>query len=286
MGFVSVNRRDLGDGPFKLPDARTKEEGTAVRLRRKYSSSNGATKSVVVCGNHVVTHPAGGPEEKPVCVSPAAVYAGKLYGYEYGRPDRGITSVPTSAKDPLVAGNWFHSLLVPSLRDRRGDLDSLPMAILCEVSNARLDDINVVFSSSRTMFAGSAHTAEVELGTSLVRSIVMHQVLMAKGTDLSDENAQAIGRDLNSVLAGLSSRTDLSLPFLQAGCDTTKCRVEDQVQRKNNGEPILDGQGNPVLTGKKEIVLPVTVTLREGAENFAIHFAPAGQPQPQAKGEQ
>jgi hypothetical protein len=278
VGFASVNRRDLGDGPFKLPDARSKEEGTAVRLRRKYSSENAATKAVAVCGNHVVAHPAGGAEEKPVCVSPAAVYAGKVYGNEYGRPDLGATTPLTNPKrDRLVAGNWFHSLLVPSLRDRRSDLDALPMAILCEVSNARLDDINVVFSSSRTMFAGAVHPVEVELGTNLVRGIVMHQVLMAKGTDLTDENAQAIGRDLNSVLAGLSSRTDLSLPFLHAGCDTTKCRVVDQVQRKDNGEPIVDGQGNPVLTGKKEIVLPVTVTLREGVENFAIHFAPGGQ---------
>ncbi len=283
VGFANVNRRDLGDGPFKLPDPQSKEEGTAVLLLRKYSSKNQATKAMVVCVNHVVTHPAGGAEEKPVCVAPAAVYVGKLYGNEYGRSDLGATTPLTnSERDRLIAGNWFHSLLVPSLRDRRSELDALPMAILCEVSNARLDDINVVFSSSRTMFAGAEHAAEVELATNLVRAIVMLQVLMAKGTDLTDENAEAVGRDLNSVLAGLSSRTDLKLPFLHAGCNTTKCRVADQVQRKANGEPILDSQGNPVLTGKKEIVLPVSVTVREGAENFAIHFVPSGQPE--AKG--
>jgi hypothetical protein len=278
VGLASVNRRDLGDGPFKLPDPQSKDHGTAVRLRRMYSSKNEATKAVVVCGNHVVAHPAGGAEEKPVCVSPAAVYAGKMYGNEYGRPDLGATTPPTNPeRDRLVGGNWFHSLLVPSLRDRKSDQDALPMAILCEVSNARMDDINVVFSSSRTMFAGAAHPVEVELGTNLVRAIVMHQVLMAQGTPLTDDNAQAIGRDLNSVLSGLSSRTDLSLPFLEASCDTTKCRVVDQVQRKENGEPVLDSQGNPVLTGKKEFALPVTVKLREGVENFAIYFDPGGQ---------
>ncbi|MBK9386638.1 MAG: hypothetical protein IPN34_17635 [Planctomycetes bacterium] len=278
VGFASVNRKDLGEGPFKVPDPRSREEGTAVRLRRKYSSENEATKSLTVCGNHPVSHPAQGAEEKPVCVSPGAVYAGNLYGNEYGRSDRSAVSPPTNpGRDRLVPGNWFRSLLVPSLRDRKSELDALPMAILCEVSNRRLDDINVVFSSSRTMYAGAEHPLEVELGTNLARAIVMHQVLMAKGTELTDENAQAIGRDLNSVLAGLSSRTDLSLPFQHAGCDTTKCRVADQVKRKLNGEPILDAQGNPVLTGKKEIFLPVTVTLREGVENFAIAFCPAGQ---------
>ena len=105
--------------PDLSPDSKAKEVGTAVTLRRRYSSSNTATKADTVCGNHVVTYPADDLEEKPVCVFPAFVYGGKLYGNEYGRPDLGVTTPPTnSSRDRLVGGGWFHSLLVPTLRDR------------------------------------------------------------------------------------------------------------------------------------------------------------------------
>jgi len=281
VGFATVNRRDLGEGPFQLPDVKKKEKGTAVRLREKYATANLAGKSLVVTGNHVVAYPADDPtkgevvEEKPVCVSPAMIYAAKSYGNEYGKPGVGITTTHTnSERDRLVGGSWFHSLLVPELRDRRLDLAGIPMAILMEIANRAMDDINVVFSSSRTMFSGAEHAAEVELGTNIVRLLVIHQLLMAKGTPLTNENAQQIGRDLNSVLQGLASKTDMKLPLLAAGCDSTQCIVADQIQRKDNGEPIVDAKGQPVLTGKKELVFNVKVELREGAENFTVHFVP------------
>jgi hypothetical protein len=138
---------------------------------------------------------------------------------------------------------------------------------LTAVSNDKLDAINTVFSSSNTAWSGGTHAAELELGTNLARAVVAHRMLMCKGRDLTDEEAEAEGRTLNSIFQSLSGSGQT---FLKAMCDASKSKVQAQIQRKEDGTPITDAKGEPIPTGKQEMVHEISIKYREGAENFLV----------------
>jgi hypothetical protein len=246
-------------------------EDTAAELRQSYSSDDPALKSVVICGNNPIAFPQARHDAGPVTVLPSYIYAGKLYGNAEMRRDLSFTNPPTNPVRDRITGVWFSGeMLCPDLRDRAGFYADVPLALLMEVSNTRVDGINVCFSSSRTAYEPAEHTCELELGTSLARAIVLHRMTLCKGKDLTDDEAEAEGRALNSIFCSYSGT---GKPFLFARCDASKSRVQPAVQRDDEGNPILDENGEEIPTGRKEMVHEITIEYREGAENFVTILA-------------
>ncbi len=244
-----------------------------AKVMNDLSSEDPAMKSLLICGNHPVTREASDWESTPVTVYPSLVYAGLLLRNEVTRKDLCFSVPPVNPNRDKIVGKWFIRPICATLRDRKQHLLEMPMAVIAEMSNKRLDDIVKVFSSSRTAYSRSCHSAELELAVNLARSIVQHWLLMQSGISETQDEAQRIGRELNVLFKSLSSSKFQNKPFLAAGCDSNLCRLEDQLARNDNHEVMLDdATGEPLRTGRKVMVFPLWVRFRKGIENFEVHL--------------
>jgi len=258
------------DPEFMGPEPWTPQ--SKAKLQNTFFSDNPALKAAVLCGNHPNGRKKSRWEKQNVMIYPSFVYAGQLYNNEYAAQHLCFTVPPTNPMRDRLVGKWFDGLACPWLRDRAEEMADLPMPILTEISNSTLDGINVVFNCSRTAHAGGEHSCELELAVNLARAVVQHWMLMQGGKDLTKEEAEAVGRELNAIFQCLAGASHA--PFLKASCDSTKSRIEQQIQRKPNGDPILGPDNQPVPTGKKVMVHEIQIEFRVGAEYFEVHFLP------------
>ena len=156
VALGNVSTKILGPDPWTAK--------TAAKLKSTYTSTSEAMKSMTMCGNHPVVHPKSKWEDEAVtayrrCCTPAWCTATSMAGPSCASPCRR----PTGCAIGCSAAGSGRTYLSDAAR-RRGEVGGMPLALV-EVSNERLDDINVVFSSSKTAWSGGEHSCELELAS-------------------------------------------------------------------------------------------------------------------------
>ena len=267
--FTNISRQHVGS---EKPDMTQ----FATKLKSIYGGAEEFHKSMVAVGNRPVVRKKSRFEDEHVSSHPSFALLGKHYYMQKVDMDSAMSVSPINPVKHAIQKDWICQedgepmLECPWLRDQRSVLSASRMVFI-GVIDGRLGDEEVLSfnSASSTHADGPPKPYTLKIGDHFLQKVITHHLLMNRGGQTSDGEAQNVGRSLNAKLARLAGINNNNI-FEKAWVEWESSRCEDEIVVDGDGNPVMDANGVPEKTGKKVQVHRVHVEYKQGVEDFEV----------------